>query len=175
VKLRPILLVAAVLVIAFGMVGVLLPPGIPSAQEGEQPTTGISPATIAGILAVLIGLALLILGLLNPASVRGTAKVPEVPQSMPISQAPSPPSPMSSDTEAALVRLLDDNERLLYVRLRDAGGVALQRDIVAWRTFSPAKVSRILDRLEAKGLLVRERHGATNRVRLVRQALISQK
>jgi len=82
---------------------------------------------------------------------------------------------MSSDTEAALVRLLDDNERLLYVRLRDAGGVALQRDIVAWRTFSPAKVSRILDRLEAKGLLVRERHGATNRVRLVRQALISQK
>lgn len=176
VKLRPVLLVAAILVIASGMLLVLLQPGGRPGQEGEQPT-GLSPTTIAGILVVVIGLALLILGLLNPASVARAAPptASETPDSAPIVQAPSPPSAMSSDTEAAVVRLLDANERLLYIRLRDAGGVALQRDIVAWRTFSPAKVSRILDRLEAKGLLVRERHGATNRVRLVRHAVISQK
>ena len=33
--------------------------------------------------------------------------------------------------------------------------------------FSKAKVTRVLDRLEAKGLVVRERSGMTNRVRIV--------
>jgi uncharacterized membrane protein len=64
------------------------------------------------------------------------------------------------------VRLLDDDERLLYTRLRDAGQTVLQKDVVAWGTFSAAKVTRLLDRLEAKGLVVRERHGMTNRIRL---------
>ena len=64
------------------------------------------------------------------------------------------------------MKLLDEDERLLYTRLRDAGAAVLQRDVVAWGTFSAAKVTRLLDRLEAKGLVVRERHGMTNRIRL---------
>jgi len=86
---------------------------------------------------------------------------PVVPESPPNAAAPS-----SSAVESEIVRLLDEDERLLYTRLRDAGATVLQKDVVAWGTFSAAKVTRLLDRLEAKGLVVRERHGMTNRIRL---------
>ena len=68
--------------------------------------------------------------------------------------------------EAAVVRTLDEDERRLYLQIREAGGTALQRDLVASGAFSKAKVTRLLDKLERKGLVVRERYGATNRVRL---------
>src|SRR3990170_3276728 len=70
-------------------------------------------------------------------------------------------------TELALVRFLDEDERRMYLEIRDRGGGALQRDLVALGMFSKAKVTRVLDRLEAKGLVVRERSGMTNRVRIV--------
>ena len=54
----------------------------------------------------------------------------------------------------------------MYLELRDHGGEMLQRDLVALGMFSKAKVTRVLDKLEAKGLVVREAHGMTNRVRL---------
>ena len=71
--------------------------------------------------------------------------------------------------EPTLVRLLDEDEKRMYLELRDHGGEMFQRDIVALGTFSKAKVTRVLDKLEAKGLVVREAHGMTNRVRLVNQ------
>ena len=55
----------------------------------------------------------------------------------------------------------------MYLELREHGGEMYQRDLVGLGTFSKAKVTRVLDRLEAKGLVVRERHGMTNRVRIV--------
>ena len=67
------------------------------------------------------------------------------------------------------MRLLDEDERRMYLELRDHGGQMFQRDLVALRIFSKAKVTRVLDKLEAKGLVVREAHGMTNRVRLVPQ------
>lgn len=68
--------------------------------------------------------------------------------------------------EAAVVKALDEDERRLYLQVREAGGTALQRDLVASGTFSKAKVTRLLDKLERRGLVVRERYGATNRVKL---------
>ena len=68
------------------------------------------------------------------------------------------------------MRLLDEDERRMYLEVRDHGGEMLQRDLVALGTFSKAKVTRVLDRLERKGLVVRERHGMTNRVRIVNRA-----
>ncbi len=64
------------------------------------------------------------------------------------------------------VRLLDGDERRLMRILVEAKGDVLQRDLVRITSFSDAKVSRLLDRLEKRGLVVRERHGMTNRVRL---------
>ncbi len=68
--------------------------------------------------------------------------------------------------EPTLVKLLDQDERRMYLEIRDHGGAMLQRDLVASRMFSKAKVTRVLDKLEAKGLVVREAHGMTNQVRL---------
>lgn len=74
------------------------------------------------------------------------------------------PSPVP---EMTLVKLLDEDERRMYLEIRERGGELLQRDLVALGTFSKSKVTRVLDKLERKGLVVRERHGMTNRVRLV--------
>ena len=72
--------------------------------------------------------------------------------------------------ELTLMRLLDEDERRMYLELREHGGSMLQRDIVGLGIFSKAKVTRVLDKLEAKGLVRREAHGMTNRVRLVSPA-----
>lgn len=77
------------------------------------------------------------------------------------------PTPPPAVPEPTLVKLLSEDERRMYLELRDHGGMMYQRDLVALGIFSKAKVTRVLDKLEAKGLVVREAHGMTNRVRLV--------
>jgi len=64
------------------------------------------------------------------------------------------------------LRLLTGDERKLYRRIVEAGGVVLQKNLVGMGLFSGSKVTRILDRLENKRLIERERHGMTNRIRL---------
>ncbi|MFQ5911097.1 MAG: helix-turn-helix transcriptional regulator, partial [Thermoplasmata archaeon] len=64
------------------------------------------------------------------------------------------------------IRLLTGDERKMFRRIVDAGGKVLQKDLVAEGSFSKAKVTRLLDKLESKRLIVRERYGATNRVRI---------
>ena len=94
-----------------------------------------------------------------------TPAAPAAAASAPAALGPAPePAPVP---ELALVKLLDDDERRMYLEIREHGGEILQRDLVALGTFSKAKVTRVLDKLERKGLVVRERHGMTNRVRIV--------
>ncbi len=90
-------------------------------------------------------------------------------------QAGPGPEPLSRDATATAstpeledlaVRLLDGDERRLMRVIVESKGDLLQRDLVRITAFSDAKVSRLLDRLEERGLVVRERHGMTNRVRL---------
>lgn len=76
------------------------------------------------------------------------------------SAVPGPPLP-----EVAL-RLLSGDERRLYGKIIQAGGTILQKNLVGEGLFSGPKVTRILDHLEAKGLIERERHGMTNRIGL---------
>lgn len=84
------------------------------------------------------------------------------------SPLPAPVGPVPGPVpELTLVRLLDEDERRMYLEIRERGGEALQRDLVALGTFSKAKVTRVLDKLESKGLVVRERRGMTNLVRIV--------
>lgn len=85
----------------------------------------------------------------------------------PAASAPAREEPVPEPT---LIKLLDEDERRMYLEIREHGGEMLQRDLVALGTFSKAKVTRVLDKLETKGLVVRERHGMTNRVRLVTRA-----
>jgi uncharacterized membrane protein len=165
VQTRDALALAVVLVVGAAAVAVL------SLQGGGGGMMGgmggmMGGMALAGLL-VFVAIAFLVVALVA----RPTAGMPPpvaVPPPAPVMPA-SPPSPAvspSSAVEAAVVKLLDEDERLLYTRLRDAGAPVLQKDVVAWGTFSAAKVTRLLDRLETKGLVVRERYGMTNRIRL---------
>lgn len=87
------------------------------------------------------------------------------PTSMPAKE-PAVATPEPPIAEPTLVKLLDADERRMYLEIRDHGGMMLQRDLVASGIFSKAKVTRVLDKLEAKGIVIREAHGMTNRVRL---------
>jgi len=70
------------------------------------------------------------------------------------------------ELEDLAIRLLDGDERRLMRVIVEARGDILQRDLVRVTAFSDAKVSRLLDRLEERGLVVRERRGMSNRVRM---------
>lgn len=124
--------------------------------------------------AILIASIVFFLGavvlMLRPRAPAVARIAPDVVRSVAPASPPAPspsgnPEPIS---ELTLVKLLDGDERRMYLEIRDRGGEALQRDLVAQGTFSKAKVTRVLDKLEGKGLVIRERHGMTNRVRLVR-------
>jgi len=110
---------------------------------------------------------------------------------LPPSMVPSQPSPAAEDKQNAVevapvagppieatnadaaaahnylvLRLLSGDERTMYKALMDSGGEALQKDLILRTKMSNAKVSRVLDRLVEKDIVVKERHGATNRVRI---------
>jgi len=77
----------------------------------------------------------------------------------------------TSEDEAAehnylVLRLLTGDERTMYKVLMDSGGEALQKDLMEKARMSNAKVSRVLDRLSVKGIIVKERHGSTNKIRI---------
>jgi|WetSurMetagenome_2_1015567.scaffolds.fasta_scaffold1023461_1 uncharacterized membrane protein len=57
---------------------------------------------------------------------------------------------------------LTKEERTILERLIDSKGTSFQSDIVEKTGFGKVKVTRILDRLEGKGLIERRRRGMTN-------------
>lgn len=70
--------------------------------------------------------------------------------------------------EAAPKSPMSEDEGRLYEIITESGGEMLQMHIVSLKVFSKAKVTRLLDKLEKRGLVVRERHGMTNRIRIIR-------
>jgi uncharacterized membrane protein len=67
------------------------------------------------------------------------------------------------DVEFAL-RLLDGDKRHVFNEIVEAKGEILQSDLHAQTGFSKAKITRILDYLELKGLIVRKSFGMTNKI-----------
>lgn len=68
--------------------------------------------------------------------------------------------------EHLILRILTEDERKIYGIILEAEGKMLQRDLVARTGMSNAKVSRVVDRLESRGVLAKERDGWTNRLRI---------
>lgn len=70
----------------------------------------------------------------------------------------------NNQRELAPVNLedLDDEEKSVYDKLKEAGGSLYQSDLVRELQISKVKVTRILDRLEVKGVIERKRRGMTN-------------
>ena len=52
----------------------------------------------------------------------------------------------------------------MFRAIMDSGGEALQKDLILKTKMSDAKVSRVIDRLEEKGVVTKTRFGMTNKV-----------
>lgn len=59
--------------------------------------------------------------------------------------------------------ILEGDEKILFQKIIDNDGI-LQRELVLKTGFSEPKVSRLLDRIERRGLIIRQRDGMGNRV-----------
>ena len=71
----------------------------------------------------------------------------------------------TSEREIAFaLRLLDGDKRKLFNEIVEAGGEILQSELHTQTGFSKAKITRILDYLELKGLTVRKSYGMTNKI-----------
>lgn len=62
------------------------------------------------------------------------------------------------------LKLLKGDERKLYKQISDSGGEILQKDLIMETTFDKAKVTRLLSKLEEKDLILKIKHGMTNRI-----------
>lgn len=91
-------------------------------------------------------------------------EAPEVAQERP--QPPAPSLDEAAERNYLVLRLLAGDERLMFKAIMDSGGEALQKDLILKTKMSNAKVSRLLDKLAQKGVVTKERHGATNKVRI---------
>jgi len=63
---------------------------------------------------------------------------------------------------------LSDDERLVFDKIIESEGTIFQSDLVDKTKFTKVKVTRILDKLEGKGLVERRRRGMTNVIILKR-------
>lgn len=71
------------------------------------------------------------------------------------------------DAKFAL-RLLDGDKKKVFGEIVEAGGEITQSDLPPRTGFSKAKITRILDYLEKKGLIIRKSHGMTNKILIKR-------
>lgn len=69
---------------------------------------------------------------------------------------------VKADLSMVLDSVADEDERLVLSLVVESGGSAFQSDLVERSGFSKAKVSLVLDRLEARGIIQRKRSGMTN-------------
>lgn len=103
-----------------------------------------------------------------PAS--GTRVTPEEEKTETGAQSHAQTRQMDADEvmarEYLVLRLLSGDERTMFKAIMDSGGEALQKELIVRTKMSNAKVSRLLDRLSQKGVITKERHGATNKVRV---------
>jgi len=105
---------------------------------------------------------------LAPAPLVAPSVALDVPESRLSEAPPEEEEPPAVSLPVIALSGLKEDERRLYDMIVDRGGEVLQRDLVASEEFSKAKVTRLLDKLEGRGLIKRERHGMTNMVKLLR-------
>jgi hypothetical protein len=69
----------------------------------------------------------------------------------------------------AILKLLPPEERKVVSKIVEEGGKALQSEISLLEGIGKVKSHRIVDRLEKRGVVEKERHGKTNLVRLAKE------
>lgn len=73
-------------------------------------------------------------------------------------------SPKEEKKESKVIDIskLDEDEKKIYEIIRGRQGSAYQSDLIKETQFTKVKITRILDKLEHKGILERKRRGMTN-------------
>lgn len=105
----------------------------------------------------------------QPARVPDTAIPAQAPVGTEAASSTPPAAPeenLAARENYLVLRLLTGDERIMFKAVMDSGGEALQKDLILRTKMSNAKVSRLLDRLEEKGVVTKARHGSTNKVRI---------
>ncbi len=159
-------LLVTIVLIATGLLVVLLvaiPFVVPHQTLPMAIIVFISVFTV--IAALVAGIAGAYLFLTRDSSV-APAPGPSPSESVGVAPPASDRAPLSDrELEHLVLRVLEGDERQLMAALLTGRGDVLQKELVKATSFSEAKVSRLLDRLAARGLVVRERQGMSNRVR----------
>lgn len=154
-------------------------------QGQGQMSNGTTQVAALGWVTVAVGALLIVLPLIYlvvPSKGRGEGSVTRLYPDLaiislkdkdalktgPRQEAAIDASEPSPTLEQMALRLLEGDERRVFRKIVEADGEILQKDIVSSVPFSKAKVSRIVDKLEEKGLITKQRHGYTNKIMLVR-------
>ena len=163
---KVVIMVILFAVSAFTLAGkVLMPTPIQIVIQGEEPIvvgqifryTQID-VTIISVSAVILAISSFYLLFVSSIETRKVSPTVEEKD--------------TSELEIAFaLRLLDGDKRKLFNEIVEAGGEILQSDLHAHTGFSKAKITRILDYLELKGLIVRKSYGMTNKVIICRNML----
>ena len=82
----------------------------------------------------------------------------------PSAQAGRAAQPAGREQKKIDVSTLDGDEKKVLEIVQEGGGSAFQSDIIKKLGYSKVKVSRMLDRMEQKGLVERKRRGMANLV-----------
>jgi hypothetical protein len=72
------------------------------------------------------------------------------------------PKKITKENYKKIMNGLSSDEKLILGKVIDSQGTIFQSDVVNKTKFPKAKVTRILDKLEGKGLVERKRRGMTN-------------
>jgi uncharacterized membrane protein len=75
---------------------------------------------------------------------------------------------ISKDSYKEILSELSSDERIVLEKVIEAEGAIFQSELIEKTKFSKAKVTRILDKLEGKGLVERRRRGMSNVIILKR-------
>lgn len=76
---------------------------------------------------------------------------------------PKPPLPEPKKEFAAIdISKLDEEEKMIYDKLKEKQGSMYQSDLIKETGFTKVKITRVLDKLEASGILERKRRGMAN-------------
>lgn len=79
------------------------------------------------------------------------------------------PKKVKKEDYREIIKSLDGDEKLVFEKILEAEGSIFQSQLIDRTGFSKVKVTRILDKLEGRGLVERRRRGMTNVVILKHQ------
>ncbi|MDP2909048.1 MAG: hypothetical protein Q8N77_04560 [Nanoarchaeota archaeon] len=68
--------------------------------------------------------------------------------------------------EKMIANLLKEDEKKVYQEILNSNNEILQNELVRRTNLSKVKITRIVHRLKLKGLVIKERYGLTNKIKL---------